>query len=70
MDIYTLRFALGNGEERALEFQAHSTASALHLAQGAAQGSRASLYRNTELIARLRLVEGTGLWQVEPAKDS
>ncbi len=68
---YSLRFASDNEiGEQTLTFYAHSTSGALDTAKEAAEGSWAELYEDGKLLCRLRLVEDTGVWLVNPASKA
>ena len=70
MKSYSLRFAAGNDVgEKTVRFYAHSTANALELAKESASGDWAQLSEDGKLICRMRLVEETGVWLVEPVRN-
>ena len=74
MKKYSLRFATDkDGGERTVRFYANSTANALELAKESAQGGAPSaawaiLSEDDLPICRLKLMEETGVWLVEPTK--
>ena len=70
MEKYTLFFSTGIGdEEKSLEFDAHSTAAALDTAKQEARGTRARLTLGGKPVCKMRLIEETGVWFIEPASD-
>lgn len=70
MKKYSLRFAADTkAGERVVRFYAHSTSNALDLAKESAHGDWAELSDDESIICRMKLVEDTGVWLIEPAKD-
>ena len=68
LEKYSLRFAdASEAGERTVKFYAHSTTRALELAQETACGDWAELAKNGKAICKMRLVEETGVWLVQPA---
>jgi len=67
---YSLRFAADTmAGERVVRFYAHSTSNALDLAKESAHGDWAELSDDETIICRMKLVEETGVWLIEPAKN-
>ncbi|MBD2843425.1 hypothetical protein [Erythrobacter rubeus] len=67
---YSLKFAADNSAgEQTVSFYAHSTAGALEIAKNSADGDWAELYQGDALVCRMRLVEETGVWLVEPSQS-
>ncbi len=71
MDEYTLTYSADEiGTEANVTFFAHSTANALTLAREAASGDWAVLSSRGKTVCRMRLVEDSGVWLIEPLREA